>query len=124
VTTGGANFPEPPEVLVNYIDQSSNDDTKLSGTECTTALGAPTITIGTTTSPIPENDLKITDSLSPNPTNSFYACVDKAKNVARVTIRGNSLRRLQANDAAFKTTSSAFFPRSSVQVKGLSGLGK
>ncbi|MEG5016327.1 MULTISPECIES: hormogonium polysaccharide secretion pseudopilin HpsC [unclassified Microcoleus] len=124
VTTGGANFPEPPEVLVNYIDHSSNTETELPATECTTALGDPTIKIGTTTSPIPEKSLKITDSLSPNPTNSFYACVDTAKNIARVTIRGNSLRRLQANDAEFKTTKSAFFPRSSVQVKGLSGLGK
>ncbi len=86
------------------------------------ALGDPTIKIGTTTSLIPEDDLKITDTKENR--NSFYACVDTAKNVARVTIRGNSLRRLQANEADFKTTKSAFFPRSSVQVKGLSGLGK
>jgi len=120
--TTGVGFKDP-EVLVNYIDHSSNTETNLLGNECTTALGNPTIKIGTTTSPIPEDTLKITDP-NPNQTNSFYACVDTAKNIARVTIRGNSLRRLQANDAEFKTTKSAFFPRSSVQVKGLSGLGK
>lgn len=110
-----------PEVLVNYIDHTGNDDTKLSLTECQTALGTPKIKIGNTPEEIPEGDLKITDP--DGKINSFYACVDTAKNVARVTIRGNSLRRLQA-DAEFKTTKSAFFPRSSVQVKGLSGLGK
>ncbi|MEG4867050.1 MULTISPECIES: hormogonium polysaccharide secretion pseudopilin HpsC [unclassified Microcoleus] len=120
--TTGTGF-EDPQVLVNYIDHSSNTNTNLPGNECQMALGNPTIKIGTTTSPIPEDTLKITDSNS-NQTNSFYACVDTAKNTARVTIRGNSLRRLQADKANFNPNNSAFFPRSSVQVKGLSGLGK
>ncbi len=117
-TEGSTN----PEVLVNYIDHSSNTQTKLSDTECQTALGNPTDPKDTTKK-IDEKTLTITDSASPNPTNSFYACVDTEKNIARVTIRGNSLRRLQT-DALYNKDNPAFFPTASVQVKGLSGLGK
>jgi len=117
VTTPGFSFP-PPEVLVNYIDHSNTDVPIPTGTQCQTLLGV-------TPPPAPAafnaNDLLITDGL----THSFYACVDNSpsKNIARVTIRGNSLRRLQANDADFKTTSSAFFPTATVQVKGLGARG-
>jgi len=121
--TTGADFKDP-EVLVNYIDHTSPVPTPIDPKECENALGNPTDTTGVTPTPIPETTLKITDSLSAKPTNSFYACVDTAKNVARVTIRGNSLRRLQPNDADFKTTSSAFFPTASVQVKGLGARGQ
>jgi len=68
-----------------------------------------------------EPALKVTD---PDGINSFYACVDTVKNIARVTIRGNSLRRLQANDADFKSTSSAYFPTATFQIKGLGARGK
>lgn len=112
--TTGAVFPNP-EVLANYIDHSPGPIL----TPCTTALGNPSITTGVTTTAVPEATLKITD----NSTNSFYACVDTSNNIARVTIRGNSLRRLQT-DANFTSTSSAFFPIITVQVNGLSGLGK
>ena len=107
-----------PEVLVNYIDHSPGPIL----TPCTTVLGNPTDPKDTTKK-IDGKTLTITDSEIPNPTNSFYACVDTEKNIARVTIRGNSLRRLQANNADFKTTSSAFFPTASVQVKGLGARG-
>jgi hypothetical protein len=121
VTTGAANF-GTPEVLVNYIDHSPPTGTTIDPAECQKALGNPTTT-GTTTQ-IAETTLKITDTASTTNTNSFYACVDTSKNIARVTIRGNSLRRLQPNDANYDAKKSAFFPTASVQVKGLSGLGK
>ncbi|HAT14965.1 MAG TPA: hypothetical protein DCS91_16555 [Microcoleaceae bacterium UBA11344] len=108
-----------PQVLVNYIDHTKNSDTALLGTECRTALGNPIDQ--RTATPIGETTLKVTDTEG---INSFYACVNTEKNIARVTIRGNSLRRIQANDADFKTTSSAFFPITTVQVKGLGGYGK
>ncbi|TAG87853.1 MAG: hypothetical protein EAZ09_01325 [Oscillatoriales cyanobacterium] len=114
--TGGSTN---PEVLVNYIDHNPGPTLPL--TECRTALGNPTDP--KTTTPISEDTLKVTDKTTN--TNSFYACVDTEKNIARVTIRGNSLRRLQA-DAKYdlKNPQSPFFPTASVQVKGLSGLGK
>jgi hypothetical protein len=109
--TTGANFPTTPEVLVNYIDHSSNTNVPVpTEAQCRALLGV--------TSP-PVTNLLITDGS----THSFYACVDTSNNIARVTIRGNSLRRLQT-DADFTTTSSAYFPITTVQVNGLGGLGK
>jgi type II secretory pathway pseudopilin PulG len=96
------------DVLVNYIDHSGPGP---AGTECRAALGNPRTT-DSSNSEIPETTLKITTA-----TNSFYACVDTARNLARVTIRGNSLRRLQPN-ANYSDQASAFFPIANVQVQG------
>jgi len=113
--TNGPNW-DDPEVLVNYIDHSPGPT--VTPTECTTALGNPTTQTGTT---IPETTLKITDTPL---TNSFYACVDTARNVARVTIRGNSLRRFQPNDTDYNAAKSAYFPTASVQVQGRGARGQ
>ncbi|MEG3904393.1 hormogonium polysaccharide secretion pseudopilin HpsC [Microcoleus sp. B4-C5] len=107
-----------PQVLVNYIDHTKNSDTALLGTECQTALGNP-INLKTT-QPLTETTLRVTDTEG---INSFYACVDTSKNIARVTIRGNSLRRLQANDADYDANKSAYFPTATVQVQGLGARG-
>ncbi|MEG4278795.1 hormogonium polysaccharide secretion pseudopilin HpsC [Microcoleus sp. MON1_C1] len=107
------------EVLVNYLDYGK--EPKLIGDECRTALGNPTTQTGSTTSPIQEDTLKVTDRT--NEINSFYACVDTERNVARVTIRGNSLRRIQT-DADYDAKKSAYFPTATVQVQGLGSLGK
>jgi len=112
VTTGTV-FPTH-EVLVNYIDHSLGPIL----TPCTTALGNPTDS--KTQTAIPEETLKVTDSA----TNSFYACVDTEKNIARVTIRGNSLRRLQDSNVPSSTENSAFFPTVTFQIKGLGARGK
>ena len=118
MTTGG-NFFDNPEVLVNYIDHSPGP--RLTGNECRTALGNPTDTTGVTPTPVPETTLKIPNS--PNSNNSFYACVDTARNIARVTIRGNSLRRIQTN-ADYDAEKAAYFPTASVLVQGLGARGK
>ena len=122
VTRGGANFDEPPQVLVNYIDHTPKP---LSGNECTTAMGNPAVTLPGSATPtlIAEGTLK-TDSTPPSLTNSFYACVDTSRNLARVTIRGNSLRRLQNSNVPSSPDNSAFFPTASVQVQGLGARGK
>ena len=111
------------DVFVNYIDHSSPGPT-LTGNECRTALGNPTNTTGVTQTPLQEDTLKIPNSTSQNKTNSFYACVDTARNIARVTIRGNSLRRLQPNNTDYDDEKSAYFPTASVQVQGLGARGK
>jgi hypothetical protein len=108
-----------PQVLVNYIDHSVPTQ-PLPNNECTTALGNPTDTTGVTPTPVPETTLKIAN---PDNTNSFYACVDTSKNIARVTIRGNSLRRIQT-DADYDDKKAAYFPTASVQVQGLGATGK
>jgi hypothetical protein len=120
--TQGPPFPQP-EVLVTYIDHTPTAvGPQIDPAECTKALGNPTATVPGQLAPVAilEPTLKVTDPDK----NSFYACVDTARNIARVTIRGNSLRRLQPNDAEFKATSSAFFPTASVQVQGRGALGK
>jgi len=103
------------DVLVNYIDHSPKPITDLE--ECQNALGKPTTQTGGTTSPIPEDTLKVTEKTKT--INSFYACVDTQRNLARVTIRGNSLRRLQNNYANYDPQKAASFPTATVQVKGL-----
>jgi type II secretory pathway pseudopilin PulG len=97
-----------PNVLVNYIDTSPvNAITD----ECKKALGTPKLPDGTTDAA--ETKLRISTG-----SNSFYVCVDSDKTVARVTIRGNALRKLQ-NNAPYSSAGSAFFPTVSVQVQGL-----
>ncbi|WP_293146600.1 MULTISPECIES: hormogonium polysaccharide secretion pseudopilin HpsC [unclassified Microcoleus] len=108
-----------PQVLVNYIDHNPPVQA-LSATECQTALGNPSDPKDATKN-LDEETLKVTDS---DKTNSFYACVDTAKNIARVTIRGNSLRRLQDSNVPSSTENSAFFPTATVQVQGRGALGK
>jgi type II secretory pathway pseudopilin PulG len=115
VTRGSNFFPANPDVLVNYIDHSPGPTVP----DCTTALGNPTIQNGAATQAIPETRLKIVGT-----TNSFYACVDTQRNIARVTIRGNSLRRLQPNYADYNAEKSAYFPTATVQVKGLGARGE
>jgi len=119
VTTGVA-FPDP-QVLVNYIDHTTTATTPSvpQPPDCKIALGVVDPTAAGST-PINAADLRITDGS----THSFYACVDTSKNLARVTIRGNSLRRLQPNDTAYNPNKSAFFPTATVQVKGLGAIGK
>ncbi|MEG4395224.1 hormogonium polysaccharide secretion pseudopilin HpsC [Microcoleus sp. BROC3] len=120
VTTGTVF--KSAEVLVNYIDHNPIDPPSQAptGAQCQTLLGV-------TPPPAPAtfnaSDLLITDTSSSS-AHSFYACVDTSKNIARVTLRGNSLRRLQPNDTAYNPNKSAFFPTASVQVQGLGAVGK
>jgi type II secretory pathway pseudopilin PulG len=106
------------EVLLNYIDHSPLPaaQTPPTGAQCQTLLG---VTPPTGTAAFNPDDLLLTDGS----THSFYACVDSARNLARVTIRGNSLRRIQT-DAVYNANSTAFFPTATVQVQGLGVVGK
>ncbi|NJM61479.1 MAG: hypothetical protein HC849_16815 [Oscillatoriales cyanobacterium RU_3_3] len=107
------------EVLLNYIDHSALPSAQVpTGAQCQNMLGvtAPTGAGAPTFNP---DDLLLTDGS----THSFYACVDSSRDIARVTIRGNSLRRLQA-DANYNPNNSAFFPTATVQVQGLGAVGR
>jgi len=111
-----------PEVLVNYIDHSPIDPPSQAptGAQCQTLLG---VTPPPPPATFNASDLLIKDDTSSS-AHSFYACVDTSKNIARVTIRGNSLRRLQPNDTAYNPNKSAFFPTATIQVQGLGAVGK
>ncbi len=109
-----------PQVLVNYIDHSTANVRVPTGAECRDILGVvPPAVTRTGTPPFDPDHLLITDGL----THSFYACVDTSKNIARVTIRGNSLRRIQT-DANYNPNKSAYFPTATVQVQGLGARGE
>jgi hypothetical protein len=116
--TNGGGFPSH-EVLVNYIDHSSSNVPTPTGDQCQALLGVTPPT-GSAAAEFDSSDLLITDQS----TNSFYACVDTARNLARVTIRGNSLRRLEAKNSDYDAKKAAYFPTATVQVQGLGGLGK
>jgi type II secretory pathway pseudopilin PulG len=115
-----ANVAWDSEVLVNYIHHNTVNLPTPDAEECEKALGKPTTQVGATTTKIPEETLKI-GSIPATPAN-FYACVDTARNLARVTIRGNSLRRIQ-NNADYNPNNSAYFPTATVQVQGLGARG-
>ena len=116
--TNKGNWQNDHQVLVNYIDHSPLLPAP-PGDECQKALGNPTDTTGVTPIALEDKTLKIANS-----TNSFYACVDTARNIARVTIRGNSLRRIQTDAANYDAKKAAYFPTASVQVQGLGARGK
>lgn len=111
---------ESEDVLVNYIHHNTVNLPTPDDKECKTALGKPTTQTGATTTEISEETLKI-GSIPATPAN-FYACVDSARNLVRVTIRGNSLRRIQ-NNADYNPNNSAYFPTATVQVQGLGSRG-
>ena len=113
--TNSQSGAQKPEVLVNYIDNSTVNVPV--PPDCKTTLGV-------TDPPAPAPALTQRDLLAADgSTNSFYACVDTSKNIARVTIRGNSLRRLQA-DAPYNSKNPAYFPTATVQVQGLGARGQ
>ena len=119
VTTPAGLINLIPQVLVNYIDHTGGPPSDPQ--ECEKALGNPTATVPGQLAPVAvlEPTLRVS-----NQVNSFYACVDTARNLARVTIRGNSLRRLQDSDVVFSANNnSAFFPTATVQVQGRGVLG-
>jgi type II secretory pathway pseudopilin PulG len=118
--TQGPLFP-PPDVLVNYIDHTPLPPAQVpTGVQCQNLLGVTPPT-GPGAPPFNPNDLLITTE---GPSHSFYACVDTSRNLARVTIRGNSLRRLQPDNANYDPDKSAFFPTASVQVQGRGARGQ
>ena len=113
-----------PQVLVNYIDHSTQNVPVPTGENCETLLGFVPPAVTPTGTPAFAADHLLIRDRSPQSANSFYACVDTSRNLAQITIRGNSLRRLQPNDANYNANKSAFFPTATVQVQGLGARGK
>jgi Tfp pilus assembly protein PilW len=99
------------QVLVNYIDAtpaSAANQLELGAEQCRQALGI------TATTPT-EATLRIhTD------TNSFYACVDSARKVVQINLRGNALRRIQ-DVAVYLPEKRSYFPTASVTIRGIGG---
>lgn len=117
-------FTAPVAVLVDYIDQSewqtnSNSSTAANGLQCP-LNPADNKPLGR----IPNGDTKFGAT---SIVRGFYSCVDSSLWVAQVFIRGNAMFRFKADCSPTKTeckynenneSSRAFFPRSTVQVRG------
>lgn len=115
-----SNYANSVVTLVDYIDQSTAG--------VTVPTSCPSITL-------PDSDSTVvTPSLVPDysstgfpnalKTGSFYACVDTTatRTLANVYLRGNALVRIQ-NGAVYNPQISAFFPETSVKVRGRGLLG-
>ena len=114
VTTGAANVTNF-HVLVNNLDHSTVGVP--SPIDCKTTLN-----VQDPASPAPA----ITNAsllISDGTTNSFYACVDTSRNLARVYLRGNAMRRMDPN-AKYSANNPAFFPTATAQIQGLSSPGQ
>ena len=125
----GENFPpgKLPQnnILVDYIDQSTNAPAQETYTGVTPPYCPPNPTI------IP-NDPGWTQV--PDYTNggipaqfqtfSFYACVLSSQNTARVFLRGNALARIRNVVPSYDASLSSFFPTAKIEVKSSAGLGR
>src|SRR5919199_721665 len=110
-----APITKPPEVLIDYIDQTRID----------TVVKCPSIQ----RTSAPSGVLPTTYTAGyyqqvPLPTvikaSGFYACVDVDNTTAQVFIRGNALARLQkkTQPPTYGASRSPYFPKASIQVKG------
>jgi prepilin-type N-terminal cleavage/methylation domain-containing protein len=115
------DYTNTPQVLVDYIDHSTanlpprQDCSSFNPTGFTPTPEDP----GWTQVPdYDEVDAKFQ-------TNSFYACVRSAQNIARVYLRGNALARIRsAEDAKYSEDGSSYFPTAQIEVKGIGGLSR
>jgi len=101
-------YAQSPVALMDYVDQSQGPSPSPTAVYCTTTVSS---------------DAQLVNDASSNAKNSFYACVDTGKNLAKVFIRGNALARIEKN-ATYSSNKSLYFPVSNVQIQGISGLGQ
>jgi prepilin-type N-terminal cleavage/methylation domain-containing protein len=121
-TKGDEAYEKKPEVLIDYVDQSTED--------VSSSDGVPSEDCPEDTDPTGDTDpewTKVPDySLvaSQFQTNSFYACVYSSKITARVFIRGNALARIREknNPPTYSSQASAYFPRARIEVTGTGAL--
>ena len=109
-TNSGETYTARANVLVDYIDQSTNAPPPV---DCQKALAQ------NPTQPKQQAQRVPPDSINPLKINSFYACVDSSpdKNLVRVFIRGNALARINEG-TTYNSSRSVYFPTASTQGQG------
>ncbi|HIK07141.1 MAG TPA: prepilin-type cleavage/methylation domain-containing protein [Trichormus sp. M33_DOE_039] len=99
--------------LVDYIDQTTTGTTTNSvPPSCATGQQMVPQYTGTGDA-VATNDVK---------TRGFYVCVDSAKTVVEVHLRGNALARIQNNNINFNQnipSTKMYFPESTITVRGI-----
>jgi type II secretory pathway pseudopilin PulG len=104
----GENYNQQILPLIDYVDQTTTGTTVNPAPTCSTGQMIPSFS-GTGDS-VATNDVK---------TRGFYVCVDSAKTVAEVYLRGNSLARLQDSNIDFNNNIRAYYPQVSTRVQGI-----
>jgi type II secretory pathway pseudopilin PulG len=94
-------------VLIDYVDQNTQGTPPLTNLNCQVALGNTSRD---------NTQLLVSPEAQLGGINSFYACVDSSKNLARIYLRGNALARIKKNDN-YATNPSAYFPSANVLVQ-------
>lgn len=120
-TKGDEDYDKKPEVLIDYVDQSTVDvsSNPVPSEDCPDDSD-PTGDTDPEWTQVPDYDIVA----SQFNTNSFYACVYSSKITARVFIRGNALARIREknNPPTYSSQASAYFPRARIEVTGTGAL--
>jgi type II secretory pathway pseudopilin PulG len=120
----GEGYEDVPQVLVNYIDRNT-----VTGTAnfCLNSLGMPTAQPSPAVSPpLPMEDSVVIGGTVADKTPTFQGfsgCVNTAGNIAKISIRGDALRRNEARNADC-TGSATYCPTVSGQISGGSRFGQ
>lgn len=129
--SGETDMKKSVDVLVDYIDHTTIEDidndpdtTDLPPNETCTGFNPPPSEFTPTEADPGWTQVPDYNQVDPKfQTNSFYACVRSAQNIARVYLRGNALARIRsAEDAKYSEDGSSYFPTARIEVKGIGGL--
>lgn len=114
-TKATADYTADTTVLVDFIDQTKNDDVPPAPSViCPANYTTPTVV---TWSKIPQ-DVVSFNTLNTGKMTSFSACIDVVNTTAQVFLRGNALARLQKDNLNYKDSSKTYFPNASIRVQG------
>ncbi|MHC5822932.1 MAG: hormogonium polysaccharide secretion pseudopilin HpsC [Nostoc sp.] len=114
-TKATANYTADTTVLVDFIDQTKNDDVPPApSVTCPANYTTPTVV---TWSKIPQ-DVVSFNTFNTGKMTSFSACIDVVNTTAQVFLRGNALARLQKDNLNYKDSSKTYFPNASIRVQG------
>lgn len=97
--------------LVDYIDSTTTDTTTNPTPTCSMGQIVPKFT--------GSGNAVATDNVK---TRGFYVCVDSAKTVVEVYLRGNALARIQNSNIDFNkdiASTKMYFPESTIRVQGI-----
>ncbi|QKQ77745.1 type II secretion system protein [Nostoc sp. TCL240-02] len=113
-TKATADYTADPTVLVDFIDQTKNDDVPAAlPVTCPADSTTPPITWSKVSPDTATFNTRNTGKMT-----SFYACVDKVNTTAQVFLRGNALARLQSNNLNYQPSNKPYFPTASIRVQG------
>ncbi|WP_298911131.1 hormogonium polysaccharide secretion pseudopilin HpsC [uncultured Nostoc sp.] len=114
-TKATASYTADTTVLVDFIDQTKNDDVPAAlPVTCPPNPPSPVLPIW---AQVPQ-EITSFNTRATGKMTSFSACIDKANTTAQVFLRGNALARLQNDNLNYKDSSKTYFPNANIRVQG------